>query len=120
MILKQMNIKPTYIISGKLYLKFIEDYKRYDQRQKDLIHKLRKKIEFLEWNIEDLKAEIDELNAEIDDLEDCSNVRLRQKLKNQRTALREYCKKIEKQQNEIEELTNSNQVLREEIEKLRN
>ena len=103
-----MNVKPTDIVSGSLYLKLISEYKKYDQRQKNLIEKLRKTIELLEWNIEGLKEEIEEL-------EDSSKKKLRQKIKNQRAALIVYSNKINRQKESINKLTEANQALRDEI-----
>ena len=107
-----MNVKPTDVISGSFYLKLISDYKKYDQRQKNLIEKLQKNIELLEWNIEGLKEEIA-------DLEDGSTEKLLQKIDNQRTTLAEYSIKIVKQNKIIEELTDSNQALRAELKRLK-
>lgn len=40
----QIKIQPTDIVSGRLYLKLIEDYKEYDKQQKEYIHDLECKI----------------------------------------------------------------------------
>lgn len=107
-----MEIKPTDIISGRLYLKLISDYREYDLRQKKIIEKLRQKVELLEWSNEDLRTEIE-------DLEDGTTEKLRKKIKNQREALKLYSNKISRQQEEIEELKASNQILQEEINSLK-
>ena len=107
-----MNVKPNDVISGSFYLKLISDYKKYDQRQKNLIEKLQKNIELLEWNIEGLKEEIA-------DLEDGSTEKLLQKIDNQRTTLAEYSIKIVKQNKIIEELTDSNQAMRAELKRIK-
>lgn len=33
-----MEIRPTDVISGALYLKLVNDYKEYDRRQKEIIY----------------------------------------------------------------------------------
>ena len=38
------SVQPSDIISGRLYLKLIADYKEYDKRQKEYIHELESKI----------------------------------------------------------------------------
>lgn len=107
-----MNVKPTDIISGSQYLRMISDYKKYDQRQKDLIYKLQQKIDLLEWSIDGLKNEIE-------DLEDGSTSKLREKIQNQRLVLFSYVNVIKRQKQVIEELTAANQALQEEVKNLK-
>lgn len=49
-----MDIRPTDVISGALYLKLVNDYKDYDRKQKEIIYDQQKRIEFLEWQVEDM------------------------------------------------------------------
>lgn len=41
---RQFKILPTDVVSGRLYLKLIEDYKEYDKQQKEYISSLERKV----------------------------------------------------------------------------
>lgn len=43
----QVKIQPTDIVSGRLYLKLIEEYKEYDKQQKEYISQLELRISTL-------------------------------------------------------------------------
>lgn len=92
-----MEIKPNDIISGALYLKLIQDYRKYDRKQKDLIASLQSKIDFLEW-------EIDDLRLALEDAEGPSYTKLHTKLKNQRMNLHDCSRSISNLRKENEEL----------------
>lgn len=42
-----MKIKPNDLVPGEVYLRFIEEYKAYDSRQKQVIKQLQTDIDFL-------------------------------------------------------------------------
>ena len=82
------KIKPTDIISGATYLKFLESYKRYDCQQKQYIEKLLGKIELLQWELEHARLEIEEMTDD-PDWKSRRIKRLEAKMKNQRENLRQ-------------------------------
>lgn len=100
-----MEIKPNDIISGSLYLKLLNDYKRYDARQKNIIADLRNQVDFLQWETEDLRIALEE--SDYNTIHD----KLLRKLKNQRVTLKDYLKKIQ-------ELTAENESMKSQIDKM--
>ncbi len=96
-----MNIKPGDIISGSFFLKLVNDYKAYDQRQKEIIAKYQRQIENLKWEVENLTQclqEAETLTPESRSTKD----------KNQRLTLREYHR-------QIVELKKENELLKQEL-----
>lgn len=53
---EDMRIRETDVVSGRMYLKFLEDYKEYDKMQKDRIWHLKDRIAELEEVIEEIAA----------------------------------------------------------------
>lgn len=51
-----MKIQETDVVSGRMYLKFLGDYKEYDKKQKDRIWHLKDRIAELEEVIEEIAA----------------------------------------------------------------
>ncbi len=96
-----MNIKPGDIISGSFFLKLVNDYKAYDQRQKEIIAKYQRQIENLKWEVENLTECLQEA-------ETLTPEKLRTKVKNQRLTLREYHR-------QIVELKKENELLKQEL-----
>lgn len=107
-----MDIRPTDVISGTLYLKLVNDYKEYDRRQKEIIYDQQQRIKFLEWQVEDMRIEIEESETK-------SNEKLRGKLLRQRDALKSYMNVISKLRKEVESLTVKNVQLTMEIQALK-
>lgn len=110
-----MDIRPTDVISGTLYLKLVNDYKEYDRRQKEIIYDQQQRIKFLEWQVEDMRIEIEES----EESETKSNEKLRGKLLRQRDALKSYMNVISKLRKEVESLTVKNVQLTMEIQALK-
>lgn len=106
-----MEIRPTDVISGALYLKLVNDYKEYDRRQKEIIYDQQQRIKFLEWQVEDMRIEIEESESK-------SHEMLREKLLRQREALKSYMNVISKLRKEVELLTLKNVQLTMEIQAL--
>ncbi|MDE7027230.1 MAG: hypothetical protein K2O87_04870 [Duncaniella freteri] len=106
-----MEIRPTDVISGALYLKLVNDYKEYDRRQKEIIYDQQQRIKFLEWQVEDMRIEIEESESK-------SHEKLREKLLRQREALKSYMNVISKLCKEVELLTLKNVQLTMEIQAL--
>ncbi len=106
-----MDIRPTDVISGALYLKLVNDYKEYDRRQKEIIYDQQQRIKFLEWQVEDMRIEIEESESK-------SHEKLREKLIRQREALKSYMNVISKLRKEVESLTLKNVQLTMEIQAL--
>lgn len=103
-----MEIRPSDVVSGALYLKLLHDYRDYDRKQKDLIQDQSRRIKFLEWQVEDLRTEIEE--SEI-----TSHEKLLAKLHNQRVALKSYMDVIAKLRKDVENLTQENIRLKMEL-----
>lgn len=94
----KIRIHPNDLISGAMYLKLIRDYKRYDEKQKEWIERLQKKLDFFEWENEDLRMALDEV-------ENGRFTKLRDKITNQRLSLSAYHAQISQLKEENERLT---------------
>ncbi|WP_290379901.1 hypothetical protein [uncultured Duncaniella sp.] len=107
-----MEIHPTDVVSGAMYLKLLNGYKDYDRKQKEIIQEQQKRIEFLEWQVEDLRAEIEESEIK-------SHEKLLTKLHNQRVGLKAYMEVISKLRKDVETLTCRNVQLTMELQRLK-
>lgn len=98
-----MSIRETDVVSGWMYLKFLEDYKEYDKKQKDLIFRLKDRIGELEDVIEEIAANKQEK-------------KLAEKLVRQKETNRLQGEKLRKLKAENEELLHKLTLLKQQLQ----
>lgn len=109
---ERIEIKPNDLISGAMYLKLIRAYKEHEQKLRNRLAEMQKKMDFLEWENEDLRLALEESECK-------STEKLRTKLNNQRVTINKYSEKNYILKEEIAKLTLKIESLTQELNALK-